>query len=53
MTGRYGKYGEIKRIERLRDSRKNLSWGNKGRYKFFKDKIRKVGIFKKKTSSSV
>jgi len=27
MSGRYGKYGEIKRAERLRKSRRDLSCG--------------------------
>jgi len=38
MGGRYGKYGEIKRFERLRKNRGNVSRGQ-GRPHFLKDSM--------------
>ncbi len=40
MSGRYGKYGEIKRFERLRKNRRDLSCGQ-GRSRFLKDRTGK------------
>jgi hypothetical protein len=46
MGGRYGKYGEIKRFERLRKSRRNISCGQ-GRPGFVKGHAGKVRPLKK------
>jgi hypothetical protein len=46
MGGRYGKYGEIKRFERLRKNRRNISCGQ-GRPGFVKGHARKVRPLKK------
>jgi len=46
MSGRYGKYGEIKRFERLRKNRRNLSCGQ-GRPRFLKAHTGKVRPLKK------
>jgi hypothetical protein len=47
MGGRYGKYGEIKRFERLRKNRRNMSCGQ-GMPFFVKDSIGTFRTFKKK-----
>ncbi|TET94490.1 MAG: hypothetical protein E3J28_02500 [Desulfobacteraceae bacterium] len=46
MGGRYGKYGEIKRFERLRKSRRDLSCGQR-RPGFLKARTGKVRPLKK------
>ena len=46
MGGRYGKYGEIKRFERLRKNRRNLSC-SQGRPGFLKARTGKVRPLKK------
>lgn len=46
MGGRYGKYGEIKRFERLRKSRRDLSCGQR-RSGFLKARTGKVSPLKK------
>ena len=46
MGGRYGKYGEIKRFERLRKSRRNLSC-SQGRPRFVKGHTGKSRPLKK------
>lgn len=46
MGGRYGKYGEIKRFERLRKNRRNLSC-SQGRHRFVKGHIGKFRSLKK------
>jgi hypothetical protein len=46
MGGRYGKYGEIKRFERLRKSRRYLSCGQR-RPGFLKARTGKVRPLKK------
>jgi len=46
MGGRYGKYGEIKRFERLRKSRRDLSCGQR-RPGFLKPRTGKVRPLKK------
>jgi len=38
MGGRYGKYGEVKRFERLRKNRRDVSRGQ-GRPRFLKDSV--------------
>jgi hypothetical protein len=45
MGGRYGKYGEIKRFERLRKNRRNLLRGT-GRPRIAKDHAGKSRPFK-------
>jgi len=46
MGGRYGKYGEIKRFERLRKNRKYLSY-SQARPCFVKGRTGKFGPLKK------
>ncbi len=46
MSGRYGKYGEIKRFERLRKNRGDLSCGQ-GRSRFLKGRTGKSRLLKK------
>ncbi|MBE9541606.1 MAG: hypothetical protein IMF01_04740 [Proteobacteria bacterium] len=46
MSGRYGKYGEIKRFERLRKNRRDVSCGQ-GRSRFLKDRTGKSRLLKK------
>jgi hypothetical protein len=41
MGGRYGKYGEIKRFERLRKNRRNVLW-SQGRPRFVKSHTGKL-----------
>jgi hypothetical protein len=45
MGGRYGKYGEIKRFERLRKNRRNVLC-SQGRSRFVKDHTGKLRPFK-------
>ena len=53
MGGRYGKYGEIKRFERLRKNRRNVlrspvrprfAKGNAGKWRLLKNNFRHSGI---------
>jgi len=51
MGGRYGKYGEIKRFERLRKNRRNVLWGQ-GRLRFVKGHTVKFRPLKKDSRHS-
>jgi hypothetical protein len=46
MGGRYGKYGEIKRFERLRKNRRNLLC-SQTKPRFVKGRTGKIRLFKK------
>jgi len=46
MSGRYGKYGEIKRFERLRKNRRDLAFGQ-GSPHFLKGRTGKSRVLKK------